>query len=127
MEKYGPLACAFQLRHYGLLILLAAGCTGVFFSCETNTTTPVNKRLFAVEGIVQDTGHKPIQGAVAAIVKGTSSWPEIAAITDENGRFSLSGLERGTYSIQIIFSEQQSEQEVVLHDSDTTLQITLNQ
>lgn len=63
---------------------------------RTAAATPPRSRLAGI--VVEPTGE-PVSEAQVFVASGPSH-PDIAAITGENGRFSLGGLEAGRYRVQ---------------------------
>jgi hypothetical protein len=53
-----------------------------------------------ISGIVRDPGGKPITDARVYFAGGPMPLPDIAALTNSNGAFSLSVPSAGTYSIE---------------------------
>lgn len=51
-------------------------------------------------GVVRTTDKQPIPDARVLVVSGPTH-PDIAALTNENGRFRLGGLEPGRYRIEV--------------------------
>lgn len=52
-------------------------------------------------GIVVDKNMKPVENVVISIVSGPGKFPELAAITNQNGEFEFENLQEGLYSILI--------------------------
>lgn len=50
-------------------------------------------------GRVVDAGQRPVAGAMVSVIEATAPVPEIALVTDEDGRFAL-GVRPGTYRLQ---------------------------
>lgn len=55
-----------------------------------------------ISGVVRDQQGNPIAGARVAFTAGPVPLPDIAALTDSGGRFTLSAPARGRYAIQCI-------------------------
>ena len=53
-----------------------------------------------ISGIVRDPSGKPVTDARVYFAKGPMPLPDIAALTNSNGAFSLSAPSAGTYSIE---------------------------
>jgi hypothetical protein len=54
-----------------------------------------------VTGVVVDAGGNPIKDARAYFLQGPVPVPDIAALTDRDGRFTLSAPVPGTYELQV--------------------------
>jgi hypothetical protein len=52
-------------------------------------------------GRVTDSEGEPVRDAVVLIVSATASHPDIAALTDEQGKYRLTGLAPGTYRVGV--------------------------
>ena len=55
-----------------------------------------------VSGVVRDPGGKPVSDARVYFTAGPVALPDIAALTDSNGAYSLSVPAAGTYSIECV-------------------------
>lgn len=55
-----------------------------------------------VSGVVRDNRGEAVTDARLFIVAGPEPWPDVAALSDEAGRFSLSVLSTGTYKLQCV-------------------------
>jgi hypothetical protein len=53
-----------------------------------------------ISGIVRSADGKPVTGASVFFASGPGSFPDIAALTDGQGRFALSAPSPGTYEIE---------------------------
>ena len=58
-----------------------------------------------VAGMVVDAKGNPVEGARVYFVEGPVPLPDIAALTDSNGRFSLSAPGSGTYQLGVASEE----------------------
>ena len=54
-----------------------------------------------VEGIVTNKGGSPMEGLVVAIVRGSVGYPEIAAITGEDGSYSIGSVPPGVFALGV--------------------------
>ncbi len=52
-----------------------------------------------LEGRVIDEAGRPVEGALVAVIEASAPVPEIALVTDEDGRFAL-GVRPGRYRLQ---------------------------
>ena len=52
-----------------------------------------------ISGTVQGPGNKPVAGARVYFTDGPVAFPEIAALTDDNGRYSLTAPAPGEYVV----------------------------
>jgi hypothetical protein len=55
-----------------------------------------------ISGIVRDSRGNPVAQARVYFTGGPEPWPDIAALTDNNGTFSLSAPSPGTYTIECV-------------------------
>jgi hypothetical protein len=53
-----------------------------------------------IEGVVQDEARAPIGGARVYFVAAPASVPDVAALTDESGGFSLAAPSPGSYTLE---------------------------
>jgi len=53
-----------------------------------------------ISGVVSDASGRPVPQARVYFIDGPASLPDIAALTDSTGTFSLSAPVAGTYSIE---------------------------
>jgi hypothetical protein len=54
-----------------------------------------------VEGVVSDEGGSPLPGLSVSIIKGSTGFPEIAAITGEDGGYSIGSIPPGVFSLGV--------------------------
>jgi len=54
-----------------------------------------------VEGIVSDDSGKPIPGYSVSIIKGSTGFPEIAAITGKDGQYSIGSVPPGVFTLGV--------------------------
>lgn len=52
-------------------------------------------------GRVTNEQGEPVKDAVVLILEASTSYPDIAALTDESGQYRLSGLSPGTYKVAV--------------------------
>ena len=119
MEKFGFINLARGLRH----LWVATSLLFLVSSCTQNTPMPVPKKFFSIKGTVTDQAGRPLGGVSVAIVEGTASWPEIAALTNENGQFGLGSLENGTYTVQAMYSDRTERAQAVIRDADASVKL----
>jgi Carboxypeptidase regulatory-like domain len=55
-----------------------------------------------ISGIVRDSHGNPVAQARVYFTGGPEPWPDIAALTDNNGAFSLPAPSPGTYTIECV-------------------------
>jgi hypothetical protein len=55
-----------------------------------------------ISGVVRTTGGDPVQQARVYFTAGPVALPDIAALTDEEGSFTLSAPDAGTYRIECL-------------------------
>ncbi len=80
--------------------------------------------MIAVEGIVLQE-NKPVFDAVVSVVEGSGPFPDIAALTDNRGAFSLQ-LPPGRYRIRAFYQENQADAVVELRDEQPSAKVTLH-
>jgi hypothetical protein len=54
----------------------------------------------AISGVVRDTAGSPVPNARLYFVSGPAALPDIATLSDSNGKFSLTAPAAGTYTIE---------------------------
>ena len=54
-----------------------------------------------IEGIVSDDSGKPIPGYSVSIIKGSTGFPEIAAITGKDGQYSIGSVPPGVFTLGV--------------------------
>lgn len=70
-----------------------------------------------VSGTVFGMSGQPLPGATVMITQGSVSFPEIAAITSETGRFEFGDLLVGSYTFSAFSDEGQGLTQITLEDS----------
>ena len=67
-------------------------------------------------GLVTSAGGAPIADLRVGIVSGTAPFPEIAAVTDANGAYSIGGVPSGTFQVAVhdLQGQKVGEQSVVI-------------
>lgn len=73
---------------------------GLLILSHCGQPTPQTMQTYSIEGIVTDRSGLPMPGVMVAIVDGTSSYPDIAAMTNNKGEFSFGPLNNGEYTVQ---------------------------
>jgi len=63
---------------------------------------PLGVKMARIFGIVRDPHGNPVAQARVYFTGGPGSWPDIAALTDSHGAFSLSAPSAGTYNIECV-------------------------
>jgi len=79
-----------------MLILAACSQLGVSRQEQIAKMTPT-----PIFGVVRDDQGQPVANARASFISGPGNLPDIAALTDEDGKFSLTAPGAGDYTIQI--------------------------
>jgi hypothetical protein len=82
---------------------------------------------YLIRGVVRDAAGSPIPAARAYFVGGPEPFPDIAALTDQSGEFTLSAPAPGTYRIECAadgFSSRLTAVDVE-EDEETRLEIRL--
>lgn len=77
-----------------VVIVILTGCIG-----QDNSLSVSNSG--SLEGYVQDKDGNPLGGFVVTIIEGDTAFPEMAAITDEEGHFMLLDIPTGNFVIAI--------------------------
>jgi|GEM_PF-1760439 len=120
MEKFRFINLIARLRPLsGAVAILCF----LMVSCAQNTPKTVQQKFFSIQGIVTNQQGKPIAGVAVAIVEGTASWPEIAAVTNEKGEFSLGNLANGSYTVQAMFAGNTERVPALLKDANTSVRL----
>lgn len=74
-------------------------------------------------GRVTDSEGEPVRDAVVLILSGTASHPDIAALTDEQGKYRLTGLAPGTYRVGVNAADRPPSSAEVLLNSEEGAQL----
>lgn len=79
----------------------------------------------SVKGILRDETSKPVKDAVVMVISGSSSFNDIASVSNEKGEFKIANVViPGKYVLQIQNNGQQIRKEVNLQDKDSVVKIT---
>lgn len=79
-----------------------------------------------IRGTVLDSYGRPLAGATIAVVEGSASFPDMAAVTSDDGSFSLGPLSNGEYTVQAFGPSGNSAQaKAVVRDSSAVVRIRL--
>jgi len=79
-----------------------------------------------IEGSVMDAAGRPAEGATVAIVEGTASFPDMAAVTNADGTFRFGHLSNGEYVVKAFGADgRQGTAKAVVRDSSCVLRIRL--
>jgi len=76
--------------------LLALSLIVFFVGCSQENSVPGN-----IEGFIRDSNGNPLGGVVVLIVEGDAPFPEMAAITDEEGHFMLMSVPSGAFVVGV--------------------------
>ena len=80
-------------------LLLMVACSA---GSDDATPTPAGQSgLGGIEGTVTGLDGEPVAGMRIAIVSGTTSFPEIAPETDQQGRYQIGGVSPGTFEVAV--------------------------
>ena len=105
-------------------IIMTGGCT----TTQPTEPKPSGVEAGAIQGTVIDVDGKPVAGMRVSIVSGTVGFPEILALTDERGRYSIGSVPAGTFEVAV-HDEEGSRvglESIVVHDGETsTLDFTI--
>lgn len=78
-----------------------------------------------IDGTVTDPSGRPVAGAVVALTAAPAPVPDIAALTDGGGRFSLEVPVPGDYRVSIRGVESATEVTIAVGPHDTRAAIEL--
>lgn len=78
-----------------------------------------------IRGVVQDRNGNPIAGARAYFIAGPVALPDIAAVTDEDGRFTLTSPANGSYQIGCATDQASTSVKVEVAGHDLDIEIRL--
>ncbi len=78
-----------------------------------------------IQGIVVNSFGQPVKDAVVYIVDGPTPFPDIAAVTSEDGSFHLSGLSKGAYQLQITLNDSTFEYDCLVDDPTEIVKIAV--
>jgi len=106
------------------LIIMMGGCT----TTQPTEPKPSGVEAGAIQGTVIDVDGKPVAGMRVSIVSGTVGFPEILALTDEMGRYTIGSVPAGTFEVAV-HDEEGSRvgiESIVVRDGETsTLDFTI--
>ena len=80
-------------------LLLVVACSGG--SADATPTRVSDNGVGAIEGTVTGLDGEPVAGMRIAIVSGTTSFPEIAPETDQEGHYQIGGVSPGTFEVAV--------------------------
>ena len=105
-------------------IIMTGGCT----TTQPTEPKPSGEEAGAIEGTVIDVYGKPVAGMRVSIVSGTVGFPEILALTDERGRYTIGSVPAGTFEVAV-HDDKGSRvglESIVVHGGETsTLDFTI--
>jgi hypothetical protein len=105
-------------------IIMTGGCT----TTQPTEPKPSGVEAGVIKGTVIDVDGKPVAGMRVSIVSGTVGFPEILALTDERGRYSIGSVPAGTFEVAV-HDEEGSRvglESIVVRDGETsTLDFTI--
>ena len=104
---------------FAIAFFVGVASTAVSHSQESATGS--------IQGVVMDQSGKPIRDAEIAII--SASQTQRATVSNAEGRFSVSGLQLGTYSVQVSatgFSAQERQGNVVTAGHATEIQLSMS-
>ena len=114
-----------------IVIILVLAPILVIGSCTITQPTeskPSVEEAGAIEGTVIDVDRKSVPGMRVSIVSGTVGFPEILALTDEKGQYTIGSVPAGTFEVAV-HDEEGSRiglESVVVRDGETsTLDFTI--
>jgi len=80
-------------------VLLVVACSG---GSDDATPTPIGENgPGGIEGTVTGPDGEPVAGMRITIVSGTTSFPEIAPETDQEGHYQIGGVSPGTFEVAV--------------------------
>jgi hypothetical protein len=106
-----------------LLTIFFSTCLYLNFNCQSSSQTMETRGT--VKGILLDQSGKPVNDAVVMIASGSSTFNDIASVSNESGEFRLSNVViPGKYVLQIQNNGQQKRKEVDIQNKDSVISIT---
>ena len=78
-----------------------------------------------IRGVVRDRNGNPIAGARAYFIAGPVALPDIAAVTDEGGRFILTSPANGSYQVGVATDQASTSVKVEVAGQDQDIEIRL--
>lgn len=105
-------------------IIMTGGCTAT----QPTEPKPSGEEAGAIEGTVIDVDGNPVAGMRVSIVSGTVGFPEMAAITSEDGYYKLGSISAGTFEVAVHDEEggRVGLESIMVHDGETsTLDFTI--
>ena len=73
-----------------------------------------------IAGWVKTQSGSPISEAAVAIVDGTAPFPDIAALTDDEGKYELSDIPAGTFEVAVHTEEYSAQNPVTIRGGETS-------
>lgn len=81
---------------------------------------------YTIEGIVVDQYGSALTDATVMITEGSTPTPDIAAITDEWGRFTLYDIPQGRYLLRAVYDGQPVSRSVVISSDTAGIKMTIS-
>lgn len=94
--------------------------------CRCSQTAPhTTMQTYSIEGVVTDRSGLPMPGVMVAIVEGTASYPDLAAMTNQQGQFSFGSLQKGEYTVKVFRESLSREEKVRITNENAKITIRL--
>lgn len=80
---------------------------------------------FQIEGLILNKDDYPVSDVVVAIVQGSSPFPDIAAVSNEEGKFHFDYIQKGRYTLNAFYGMDRIQADVEVNEPNTKLIIRL--
>lgn len=125
-----------QISLFLIIVIGLVNCTSTDKEGTTDNTeeTPNNRSLdnnsttmttCTLDGVVLDNQNQPIPEVVVTIQKGVGDYPDIAAMTNDQGVFSFSDLQPGAYEFKFMAENLETTKSVVIQNSTEKMEFKI--
>lgn len=127
MESIGRLKVYGAKRLWAVLpfFMYACGGSNKQIPLPMTHSSPSTAQYY-IQGKVTNAADLPLEGVTVAIVEGSASFPDMAAVTSSDGIFRFSPISNGEYTLQAFGPDGRgTKAKVAVRDSNSTVNIRL--